>query len=188
VEGVALWPGAGSGADQPSLVAIEDALAPLPVARIDFPYRRAGRRAPDRAPKLMASVRHEVVELCDRLDTTSEHLVLGGRSMGGRMCSMVAAGADGEAPLPLAGVVLIAYPLHPPGKPERLRTEHLPSLRVPVLFVCGDRDPFGTPEELAEAQALIPGPVTNVTLAGRRHDLKGSDADIVAAVRDWLGR
>jgi uncharacterized protein len=57
---------------------------------------------------------------------------------------------------------------------------------VPVLFVCGDRDPFGTPEELAEAQALIPGPVTNVTLPGRRHDLKRSDDDIVAAVRDWL--
>lgn len=188
VEGVALWPGAGSGADHPSLVAVEDALAPLPVARVDFPYRREGRRAPDRAPKLMASVRHEVAELCDRLGTTSDHLVLGGRSMGGRMCSMVAAGADGEPPLPVAGVVLVAYPLHPPGKPERLRTEHLPSLRVPVLFVCGDRDPFGTPEELAEAQALIPGPVTNVTLAGKRHDLKGADADIVAAVRDWLGR
>ena len=65
------------------------------------------------------------------------------------MCSMAVAGADGEPPLPAAGVVLIAYPLHPPGKPERLRTEHLGDVRVPTLFISGDRDPFGTPEELA---------------------------------------
>ena len=185
---MALWPGAGSSADQPSLVALEAALAPLPVARTDFPYRREGRRAPDRAPKLMASVREEVTFLCERLGTTSEHLVLGGRSMGGRICSMVAAGDDGLPPLPVAGIVLISYPLHPPGKPERLRTAHLPELRVPVLFVCGDRDAFGTPEELAGAQELIPGPVTNVTVPGRGHDLKGADDAVVAAVLDWLGR
>jgi predicted alpha/beta-hydrolase family hydrolase len=187
VEGVALWPGAGSSADQPSLVAIETALAPLPVARTDFPYRREGRRAPDRAPKLMASVRDEVALLCDRLGTTSEHLVLGGRSMGGRICSMVVAGEDDLPPLPVAGLILISYPLHPPGRPERPRTAHLDRLRVPVLFVSGDRDTFGTPEELADAQALVPGPVTSVTVAGKGHDLKGADDDAVAAVRGWLG-
>ena len=101
---------------------------------------------------------------------------------------MVAAGADDEPPVPVAGLVLICYPLHPPGKPENLRIDHLPQLTMPVLFICGDRDPFGTPDELARAQDLIPGPVTNVTLPGKRHDLKGSDADIVAAVSDWLGR
>lgn len=187
VEGMALWPGAGSASDHPGLVAIQDGVAPLPVARLDFPYRREGRRAPDRAPKLMASIREEIATLCERWGTTSEHLVLGGRSMGGRMCSMVAAGADDLDPLPVAGLVLMSYPLHPPGRPEKLRTEHLVDLRVPVLFVSGDRDTFGTPDELAAAQELIPGPVTSVTLAGKGHDLKRADPDVVAAVRDWLG-
>lgn len=159
----------------------------MPVARVDFPYRREGRRAPDRAPKLMASVRQEVATACERWGTSPRHLVLGGRSMGGRIASMVAAGADGEPPLAVAGLVLMSYPLHPPGRPDRLRTDHLPLLRMPVLSVSGDRDPFGTPQELAQAMALIPGPVTSVTLAGRAHDLKGADAEVVAAVLDWLG-
>lgn len=185
---LALWPGAGSSADHPQLVALAGALAPLPVARIDFPYRREGRRAPDRAPKLMASVREEVATLADRLGIGTERIVLGGRSMGGRICSMVAAGADGEPPLPVAGLVLVAYPLHPPGKPDRLRTDHLPEIRVPVLSVAGDRDPFGTPDELADAWSLVAGPVTAVTVPGARHELKGAEEAIVAAVRDWLSR
>ncbi|MCZ7631138.1 MAG: hypothetical protein M5U19_19770 [Microthrixaceae bacterium] len=110
-----------------------------------------------------------------------KRLVLGGRSMGGRMCSMAV--AEG---LPAAGVVLIAYPLHPPGRPENLRTEHLGSLRVPSVWLCGDRDPFGTPDELALAQALVEGPVTSRTLDGR-HDLKGCDAVVAAELWDWLG-
>jgi hypothetical protein len=166
---------------------VQDGVAPLPVARLDFPYRLEGRRAPDRAPKLMASVRTEVDKLCERWATSSEHLVLGGRSMGGRICSMVAAGADDEAPLRVAGLVLMSYPLHPPGKPERLRIEHLGNLRCPVLFVSGDRDTFGTADELAAAQALIPGPVTSVTIERKGHDLKGCDAQVVAAIRHWLG-
>jgi predicted alpha/beta-hydrolase family hydrolase len=100
---------------------------------------------------------------------------------------MVAAGADGEPPLGVAGVVLLAYPLHPPGRPDRLRTDHLGDLRVPTLFVSGDRDPFGTPEELAAAQALVAGPVTSVTLPGARHELARVDDAVAAAVVDWLG-
>ena len=131
----------------------------------------------------------------ERLGTTSDRVVLGGRSMGGRMASMAAAGATGETkkgsepftdPLPVAGLVLISYPLHPPGKPDRLRIEHLDRLRVPVLLISGDRDTFGTPEELADAMAAVPGPVTTVTVAGKGHDLKGSDELILSAVRDWL--
>ncbi len=69
--------------------------------------------------------------------------------MGGRICSMVAAGADGLAPpAQVVGVVTLAYPLHPPGRPDRLRVEHLPSVTVPWLFVHGTRDPFGSPDEL----------------------------------------
>lgn len=192
---VALWPGAGTSAEHPSLLAIEAGLAPLHVERFDFPYRREGRRAPDRANKLIASLREDVAGLCERLGTTPDHVVLGGRSMGGRMCSMAVAGATGatakgaqrwQEPLPAAGVVLLGYPLHPPGRPDRLRTEHLPRVTVPTLFVQGDRDPFGTPDELAEAQRLVPGPVTSVTIPGARHELKGVDDQVLDAIRAWL--
>ena len=84
--------------------------------------------------------------------------------------------------------MLLCYPLHPPGKPERLRTEHLPDVTVPTLFVSGDRDAFGTPEELAAARGLVAGRVTSVTIPGARHELKGVDDQLVAAIMEWLGR
>jgi predicted alpha/beta-hydrolase family hydrolase len=177
-----LTPGAGSDRNQPSLVAIEAALAPLPVARVDFPYRRAGRRAPDRADKLIACVVEEAAALAASSGVEPERIALGGRSMGGRMCSMAV--AQGQ---PAAGLVLISYPLHPPGKPDQLRSQHLPDLRVPCLFVSGDRDAFGTPDELTAATATIPGAVTHVWIPGGRHDLKGADATVAAAVAEWLG-
>ncbi|MGH9211621.1 MAG: alpha/beta hydrolase family protein [Acidimicrobiales bacterium] len=176
-----LFPGAGSSRTHPSLVAIEEAVAPLPVERADFPYRREGRRAPDRPPKLMASVREEAERLVARAGTDPTGLVLGGRSMGGRICSMVV--ADG---LPAAGLVLISYPLHPPGKPERLRVDHFGQLDVPCLFVSGTRDPFGSPEELTAHTEAIPGSVSHVWIEGGRHELKGADDQIVAAVREFL--
>ena len=194
-DALALWPGAGSARDHSSLVALEQGLAPLEVARFDFPYRKEGRKAPDRANKLIVSLRADVADLCAGLGTSSDRVVLGGRSMGGRMASMAAAGATGatakgaateEEPLPVAGLVLLCYPLHPPGKPERLRVEHLSRLDVPVLFISGDRDPFGTPDELADAVARIPGPVSVVTVPGARHELKGCDGLIVDTVRAWL--
>ncbi|MGI8939767.1 MAG: alpha/beta hydrolase family protein [Iamia sp.] len=176
-----LTPGAGGGKDHATLVAVEDALAPLPVARVDFPYRREGRKAPDRAPKLIAYVVEEAGLLAESSGVAPEKVLLGGRSMGSRMCSMAV--AEG---LPAAGLVLLSYPLHPPGKPEKLRTEHLPSLEVPCLFVGGTRDPFGTPEEMEEASALIPRPVTHVWLDGTGHDPKGRDDVIATAVSDWV--
>lgn len=179
---VLLFPGAGSAADHPSLVAIEAVLAPMPVARADFPYRREGRRAPDRAPKLLACVVEEAGRLAARARVDPARIVLGGRSMGGRMCSMAV--ADG---LPAAGLVLISYPLHPPGKPERLRIEHLPALEVPCLFVSGTRDPFGAPVELERHTTAIPGPVTHAWIEGKGHDLKGQDEVIAATVADWVG-
>ena len=116
-----LYPGAGSDSNQPSLLAIERAVAPVRCIRADFPYRKAGRKAPDRAEVLMASIRATLAEL-----PPDEPLVMGGRSMGGRMCSMVAAGVDGEpAPANLRGLVLISYPLHPPGQPAKLRVAAL---------------------------------------------------------------
>jgi uncharacterized protein len=176
-----LFPGAGSSSTHPSLVAIDEALAPLPVQRSDFPYRREGRRAPDRAPKLMDCVRDEAAALVERTGIAPDRLLLGGRSMGGRMCSMVV--AEG---LPARGLVLIAYPLHPPGRPEKLRIEHLPQIEVPCLFVSGTRDPFGTPDEMESHTAAIAGPVTHVWIDGARHELKGADRRIVEAIEAWL--
>lgn len=176
-----LFPGAGSAASHPSLIAIEEAVAPLPVARADFPYRREGRRAPDRAPKLLACVAEEAGLLADRSGVAAARIALGGRSMGGRMCSIAV--ADG---LPAVALVLISYPLHPPGKPDKLRIEHFGRLTVPCLFISGTRDPFGTPDELEEHTTAIAGPVTHVWIEGGRHDLKGSDARIASTVRDWL--
>ena len=176
VAALVLWPGAGSSADHPSFQALADGLAPLPVRCFDFPYRREGRRPPDRAEKLIRSLRADVAAVCDELGVGPDRLVLGGRSMGGRMASMAVAGATGatrrdaprtEAPLPAAGLVLLAYPLHPPKQPDRLRTEHLGEIRVPTLFVSGDRDPFGTTDELDAARRLVSGPVTDGHVAGR---------------------
>ena len=182
VGGLLLFPGAGAGRDAPALVAIDRALADdLAVVRADFPYRREGRRAPDRPPKLLGCVRDEAGLLVDRAGIDPSALALGGRSMGGRMCSMAV--AEG---LPAAALVLIAYPLHPPGRPERLRVDHFPDITVPCLFVSGTRDPFGTPDELTAHTGSIAGPVTHVWIEGGRHDLKGSDAEVAVTVRDWL--
>jgi predicted alpha/beta-hydrolase family hydrolase len=177
-----LFPGAGSSSTNPSLIAIEKAVAPLPVRRADFPYRKEGRKAPDRAPKLLACVVEEAEGLARNAKVAPESLVLGGRSMGGRMCSMAV--ADG---LPAAALILIAYPLHPPGKPENLRIEHLPRLTIPCLFISGTKDPFGTPAELEAHTKAIPGPVTHVWCEGKGHDLKGQDAFLAETVAAWLG-
>ena len=100
-----------------------------------------------------------------------EHVFLGGRSYGGRVCSLAV--AEG---LPAAGLVLVSYPLHPPGRPGNARTAHLPDLRVPCLFVSGTRDQFGTPAELEAATAAIPAPVTHVWIEGGNHGLRGKEA------------
>lgn len=177
-----LFPGAGARRDQSTLVRLEAEVGPAwKTVRADFPYRKEGRRAPDRAPKLMAAVRDELAAIRTR------RIVVGGRSMGGRICSMVAAGADGEAPpTRVVGLVAISYPLHPPGAATKLRVEHLPDLHVPCLFVHGTKDPFGSPDELQRWTATIPGPVTHHWVDGRGHDLKGRDAEVAATVKAWL--
>lgn len=178
---VLLAPGASASRDQSALVAIEAALAPIPVERMDFPYRTAGRKAPDKEPVLVAAVREEAAALSARSGVPAHGLVLGGRSMGGRMCSIAVAQG-----LPALALVLVSYPLHPPGRPDRLRTDHFPELRLPCLFVSGTRDTFGTPTELTTATAAIPGPVTHAWIEGGDHGLKRHDARVAAAVRAFL--
>lgn len=184
IAGLVLFPGAGSSADHPSLLAIEGAVAPLPVSRADFPYRRAGRRAPDRAPVLLECVRDEARSFARALGVGTESLVIGGRSMGGRMCSMAA--SDPGDPLAVAGLVLVSYPLHPPRKPDNMRTEHLPRVGVPVLCVSGTRDDFGSPAELTGAFGSVPGPVTWEWIEGGRHDLSGVDDRVAMIVAGWI--
>jgi uncharacterized protein len=176
-----LFPGAGSGRDHPALVAIERALAPLPVVRADFPYRREGRKAPDRPAKLIACVRDEAASLAEATGVDPGAVVLGGRSMGGRMCTLGV--AEG---LPAAGLVLVAYPLHPPGRPDRLRVDHFPDIAVPCLFLSGTRDPFASPDELESHASAIAGPVTHVWVDGGRHELKGADHEVADAVARWV--
>lgn len=183
---VMLYPGAGSSREHSSLVEIERRLGTAAaVERIDFPYRREGRRAPDRAAKLMASIRDDLAGFARRRGP----IVMGGRSMGGRMTTMVAADVDsGGAVARLAGLVLICYPLHPPGKPDNLRVAHLVDLSVPCLFVSGTKDPFGSPDELTEWTATIPAPVEHLWIDGGRHDLRGADAVIADAVAGFVAR
>ena len=173
--------GAGGDNDHPLFVALQEAVAPLPVDRMRFPYRQAGKRAPDRAPVAVAAVRDAATALVAEARCRPNRLVLGGRSFGGRMCSLAV--AEG---LPAAGLVLLSYPLHPPGKPDRLRTEHFGALTVPCLFVSGRKDPFGAPDELEAATAAIPGPVTHLWVDGGHDPAPRTHEAIVEAVTGWL--
>jgi predicted alpha/beta-hydrolase family hydrolase len=185
VRGLLLAPGAGAGSDQPGLVAIDRALSALgvEVERMDFPYRLAGRRRPDAPVTLEASVRARALALAARIGVATSRLALGGRSMGGRICSQVVAGG-----LPAAGLVLVSYPLHPPGRGDRPRTAHLGQLRVPCLLVSGTRDPFATPEELLAAFGRVGAPVAHEWIEGADHGLRGHDAEVARIVADWIAR
>ena len=176
-----LTPGAGADRNQQTLLALEKAVTPMPCSRVDFPYRLQGRKVPDRPPVAIAHLRQEAATLVARAGISADRLVLGGRSFGGRMCSMAV--AEG---LPAAGLILLSYPLHPPGKPDRLRVEHFPNITVPVLVVSGTSDPFGSPAEFDQHLAAIAGPVTTVWLAGG-HAPRGGNGPIIAAVVEWLG-
>jgi predicted alpha/beta-hydrolase family hydrolase len=184
VAGVVLFPGAGSSSEHSSLIAIETVLAPLPVARFDFPYRLAGKPFPDKSPVLLECIRTHVREFAESLGVGTSAIVIGGRSMGGRMCSMAV--ADTENPLDVAGVVLISYPLHPPKKPQNLRIEHLPHVNVPTLCVSGTKDTFGTPEELETAFAVVPGDVTWQWVQNGRHELARADIDVAQRIASWI--
>ncbi|WP_419920241.1 alpha/beta family hydrolase [Candidatus Poriferisodalis sp.] len=183
-EALVLTPGAGGGADHRTLVDIETALADrMPVRRHDFAYRRAGRRAPPRAESVVDELLCDLPQIAAELDVPPASMALGGRSFGGRVCSMaVAAGA------PAAGLVLLSYPLHPPDRPERLRSAHFGQITVPCLFVSGTRDPFATPDELTLRAEQIPAPVTMRFVEGARHDPNTVAARrfIIDAVREWL--
>ena len=182
VSGLVLTPGAGAGRDHPALVAIDQAVSGygIVVERVEFPARAAGRRRPDPPDVCIRTVRTATQDLAGRLDVPTRRVAAGGRSMGGRMCSMAAAQG-----LDVAALVLVSYPLHPPKSPDRLRTAHFPELDVPCLFVSGRQDAFGSPAELERAVSEIPGSVTLVLLDGD-HSLRRRDAEVAEIVATWL--
>ena len=184
VKGVVLFPGAGSSSTHSSLLAMENALSPIPVARVDFPYRKAGKSFPDRAPILVQCVKDEVRAFAESLGVATTEVVIGGRSMGGRMCSMAA--TDENDPLHVAGLVLVSYPLHPPKKPDKLRIEHLPRLATQTVCISGTRDEFGTPDELTSAFSVAPGDVQWRWIENGRHELARRDDLVAEVAAEWI--
>jgi predicted alpha/beta-hydrolase family hydrolase len=159
--------GAGSPMTAPLLAGFCEAIAGMGVAtlRFDFPYMREGRRAPDRAAVLVEEYGAVFAEA--RARAGGLPVLAGGRSMGGRMASMAV--AEG---MPAAGLVFLAYPLHPPSRPERIRDEHLYGIRVPMLFVQGTHDTFAQPDLLAGVLERLGARAELVAIEGGDHGFK----------------
>jgi uncharacterized protein len=169
--------GAGSDFTHPTLRAISRGLAERGhrVAVFNFGYSEAGRRRPDPMPRLEAAYRDVLAGLRPHLG--NRPVVIGGRSMGGRVATHIA--ARGE---PCAGLCLLGYPLHPAGRPERLRTDHWPALRLPMLFVTGDRDRLCDLTLLERQRAARLGGADSVV-----HVVAGADHGFGVRVRDGRG-
>ncbi|MGH9046031.1 MAG: alpha/beta hydrolase family protein [Acidimicrobiales bacterium] len=180
--GLVLTPGASAGREHAGLVAIERAVSQrgIVVERVEFPAQAAGRRRPDPPAVCIETVRSAATALSERLSAPINRIAIGGRSFGGRMCSMAVAQG-----LETLALVLVSYPLHPPGKPDSLRTEHFSGLMLPCLFVSGRRDSFATQEELERESAAIPGDVTVVLVEGD-HSLRKRENEVADLVARWL--
>lgn len=171
--------GAGAGQKSAWMVKAAQALAErgIAVATFDFPYMRAGKSVPDRAPVLEQAWRDALAAGC-KDPAYVRKVFIGGKSMGGRIATHIASqGVEG-----IAGLVLLGYPLHPPGQPGKRRDAHLPQIKEPVLFVQGSADTFGTGDEI---RALLPT-LQNATLHlidGGDHSFKvrGGAAKVAAA-------
>lgn len=189
--GAALIVGHGAGAGQQSsfIVSFARALAGLgaDVVTFNFLYTEQRRPLPDRAPLLEACYRAVVEAVRERVESAGTALFIGGKSMGGRIATQVAAADPGA---PIAGLVLLGYPLHPPGRPERRRDAHLPAVKRPMLFVQGSRDAFGTPDELESILASLVPPPTLHVVEGGDHSFKRTrtDAAAQAAIDDDIRR
>lgn len=177
---VVLTHGAGGNRDSPLLQQVCDEWARRGwlAVRYNLPYRR---RRPTGPPSGSAAADGagivEAITLCRGL--ADGPLIAGGHSYGGRLTSMVVAARE-ASPVEVDLLTLFSYPVHPPGKPERARTEHLPDIRVPTVFTHGTSDPFGTPDELRAAAALVTGTTAVVEIAGARHDLRSKTLNVAA--------
>jgi len=183
--GLVLTHGAGGNSTAPLLVAAADAFsaAGLHVLRCDLPFRQrrpSGPPSPAGAAADRAGLRTAVAALraIAQGAIVPCRVILGGQSYGGRQATLLAA----DEPELAQALLLFSYPLHPPGKPERLRTEHFPRLRAPALFVHGTADPFGSIAELRAGVALIPAPTQIMPIEHAGHDLRRGRFDLAAVV------
>jgi predicted alpha/beta-hydrolase family hydrolase len=183
--------GAGAGQGHPFMTAFARDLANagVDVVTFNFPYMEARRKVPDKAAVLEAAFRDVVAAARARPALDRRALFIGGKSMGGRIATHLA--AQGLAGL--QGVVVLGYPLHPPGRADKLRTDHLPRMSVPALIAQGERDAFGTPPELAPFIPTMPAGTQVHVVAGGDHSLtvKGVKPDVVratviAAILEWM--
>lgn len=194
---VLLAPGAGGDLDGDGLVALAGVLADLghPTVRANLPYREAGRRAAPPADRSVEPYRRVLAAVQAHVGT-SQPWILGGKSYGGRVASLAV--AQGQ---PAAGLLFYGYPLHPPGRPDRLRVEHWPSVTVPCLFLQGDRDPFCRLDLLEANRGKLPRRSTLHVVPGGDHSLRvtakasptgrpsgppATIAELRDGVREWL--
>ena len=170
--GLTLILGHGAGAGQTSdfIVSFASGLTTrgIDMVTFNFSYMEQSRRIPDPNERLEASY-HAVIEVVrERIKPTGDGLAIGGKSMGGRIASQVAAAGIGD----LAGLVFLGYPLHPPGRLDHLRAKHLTAIKAPMLFVQGSRDAFGTPDELRPIITRLEPPADLYVLEGGDHSFK----------------
>ena len=187
--------GHGAGADQTSgfMIAFANALAERGIDSVtfNFLYSEYGRRIPDPNARLESCWRAVIDTVRSRI-AFNDKLAIGGKSMGGRIASQVAAGDVGD----LAGLVFLGYPLHPPGRPDRLRAAHLRDVKAPMLFVQGSRDAFGTPAELQPILTRLEPAADLFVVEGGDHSFKVPKSagvrqqDVYRAIQDrietWL--
>jgi predicted alpha/beta-hydrolase family hydrolase len=184
MNGILLTHGAGGNKDAALLVAVDVELTKLGwiVERVDLAFRIAGGSP---RPATSGKDREGLAAGLEALRPRVDRLFLGGHSYGGRQGAMLLAE---KGPGFVEGLLLMGYPLHPPGKPEQLRTAHFPELRTPTMFVSGSKDEFGTVEEMSAALALIPGRKELVTVEGARHDLKSGKSGVALRIATEFAR
>ena len=193
----ALILGHGAGAGQQSTFMVDFAVGlsamGLQVVTFNFLYAEQRRKVPDRAPVLESTFESVIGVVRERLGSARRRLFIGGKSMGGRIATQIAAS---RPQLPIEGLVLLGYPLHPPGRPDQLRDKHLSAIGRPMLFVQGGRDTFGTPDELAPIlKTLTPSPTLQAVDRGDHSFKIGKKdpaaqqvvyANIQRAIIDWI--
>ena len=178
--------GAGAGQTHPFMTAVARGLSErgLDIFTFDFPYMQQGRKMPDRMPQLVACYRAAIDKAREDFGSARQRLFIGGKSMGGRSATHVAAD---DPDLPIKGIVLLGYPLHPPGRPDQLRDAHLSNVKRPMLFVQGTRDTFGTPDELRPVLAKLSPTPTLYEVEREGHSFKIDD-HILTTIVDWIAR
>ena len=186
--------GAGAGQESPFMIAFASALAGLGIDTItfNFPYIEQRRKVPDRRPVLEACYLAVIDQVRREVAAAQRSLFIGGKSMGGRIATYVATNAQ----LGLAGVVLLGYPLHAPGRPDERRDAHLPEVASPMLFVQGSRDAFGTPAELQPVMSALDERATLHVVSGGDHSFKVAragqqgqalvHAEVQQVITDWI--